>query len=157
MTDTATSIPYDQLEVGQTACVTRTLNEQDILMFAAVSGDRNPVHLDDEYAAGTAFRGRIAHGMLSGALISAAIALELPGPGSIYLGQQLTFNRPIKPGDQLEIQLEVLEKLAKNRVRIATNIINQQGKTVVAGEALVLAPAQAESIQLPAAPVFQQQ
>lgn len=157
MSDTITSIPYDSLSVGQTARITRTVTEQDVQMFAAVSGDRNPVHLDPDYAAGTAFKERIAHGMLSGALISATIALELPGPGSIYLGQQLTFNRPVKLGDSIEIQLEVLEKLPKNRVRIATNIVNQQGKNVVQGEALVLAPSAEETIQLPPTPVFLQQ
>ncbi|NLC08400.1 MAG: MaoC family dehydratase [Gammaproteobacteria bacterium] len=154
MSNTATSIPYDQLEVGQRATVERTITEHDLLMFAAVSGDRNPVHLDETFAATSVFKERIAHGMLSGALISAAIALELPGPGSIYLGQQLSFTRPVKLGDQLSIELEVLEKLPKNRVRIATNVLNQAGKTVVQGEALVLAPTESATVELPELPKF---
>src|SRR5690554_3586665 len=98
MSQTIASYSYDQLEQGQSATVERHISEQDILMFAAVSGDNNPVHLDREYAAASRFKERIAHGMLSGALISAAIALELPGPGSVYLDQQLSFLRPVKIG-----------------------------------------------------------
>lgn len=154
MPQTATSIPYDQLEVGQRATVDKTITEHDLLMFAAVSGDRNPVHLDEAYAATSVFKERIAHGMLSGALISAAIALELPGPGSIYLSQQLNFTRPVKLGDQITVVLEVLEKLPKGRVRISTNVINQAGKAVVQGEALVLAPTESATVELPELPKF---
>ena len=99
------NFPYDTLEVGQQARLQRTVEERDIQLFAAVSGDRNPVHLDAEYAAASLFKERIAHGMFSGALISAAIACELPGPGTIYLGQQLKFTRPVKLGDQLTVSL----------------------------------------------------
>jgi acyl dehydratase len=112
-----TNIPYDNLEVGQQASLERTVEERDIQLFAAVSGDNNPVHLDAAFAAETMFKERIAHGMFSGALISAAIACRLPGPGTIYLGQQLKFTRPVKLGDTLTVQLEVLEKLPKGRVR----------------------------------------
>ena len=132
--------PYDELQVGQKAAYQRTVEERDIQLFAEVSGDRNPVHLDAEYAATTQFKERIAHGMLTGALISAAIACTLPGPGTIYLGQNLRFTRPVKLGDALTVELEVLEKLPKNRVRIATRVLNQQGKAVVDGEAEVMAP-----------------
>lgn len=156
MSKIATSYSYEQLEVGQSASVERTIQEQDILMFAAVSGDCNPVHLDEEYAANSDFKQRIAHGMLSGALISAAIALELPGPGSVYLGQQLEFLRPVKIGDELRIELEILEKLPKGRVRIASNIFNQNNKMVVRGEASVLAPQQAQTLELPELPEFKQ-
>lgn len=157
MSKTATSHSYAQLEPGQSVTIERQVNEQDILMFAAVSGDCNPVHLDAGYAAQTSFKERIAHGMLSGAMISAAIALHLPGPGSVYLGQQLDFLRPVKIGDVLTIELKVLEKLPKNQVRIATNIYNQAGKVLVRGEAKVLAPAQEQSVQLPELPEFVQQ
>lgn len=132
--------PYDELQVGQKANFQRQVTERDIQLFAEVSGDRNPVHLDAEYAATTQFKERIAHGMLTGALISAAIATTLPGPGTIYLGQSLRFTRPVKLGDELNVELEVLEKLPKNRVRIATRVVNPQGKTVVEGEAEVMAP-----------------
>ncbi|MNE59413.1 Acyl dehydratase [Pseudomonas linyingensis] len=140
--------PYAELQVGQKAAYQRTVEERDIQLFAEVSGDRNPVHLDAEYAATTQFKERIAHGMLTGALISAAIACTLPGPGTIYLGQNLRFTRPVKLGDALTVELEVLEKLPKNRVRIATRVLNQQGKSVVDGEAEVMAPQDKLSIAL---------
>lgn len=148
------SIPYEQLTVGQTAQFKRTVTELDLQMFAAVSGDNNPVHLDEAYAAETIFKERIAHGMFSGALISAAVACNLPGPGTIYLNQQMSFTRPVKLGDALEVQLEILEKLPKGRVRIRTHVINQLGKTVVDGEALVLAPTQAAAVTMPKMPRF---
>ncbi|MBH3438004.1 MaoC family dehydratase [Pseudomonas luteola] len=149
MTD---NIPYEALQVGQKASVSRTIKERDLLLFAEVSGDRNPVHLDAEYAAKSVFREQIAHGMLSGALISAAIACELPGPGSIYLGQTLSFNKPVKLGDTLKVEIEVLEKLPKNRVRLATRVFNQNDEQVVGGEAEVLAPKKALSIELSTLP-----
>ncbi|AYN93961.1 MaoC family dehydratase [Pseudomonas sp. LTJR-52] len=149
MTD---NIPYEALQVGQKASVIRTIKERDLLLFAEVSGDRNPVHLDAEYAAKSVFREQIAHGMLSGALISAAIACELPGPGSIYLGQNLSFNKPVKLGDTLKVEIEVLEKLPKNRVRLATRVFNQNDEQVVDGEAEVLAPKKALSIELSTLP-----
>ena len=147
-----TNFTYDALEVGQKASYAKQVEERDIQLFAALSGDRNPVHLDAEYAAGTLFKERIAHGMFSGALISAAIACELPGPGTIYLGQQLKLTRPVKLGDSLTVELEILEKLPKNRVRIATRVFNQNAEQVVDGEAEVLAPKQSLAIELPELP-----
>ena len=149
------NVPYDALEIGQKASLERSVEERDVQLFAAVSGDNNPVHLDAAFAAETMFKERIAHGMFSGALISAAIACELPGPGTIYLGQQLKFTRPVKLGDQLTVELEVLEKLAKGRVRLATRVSNQAGELVVDGEAEVLAPREALSIELPELPPIQ--
>lgn len=154
MSQQLTCHAYADLSVGQTARMSRTISETDVQMFAAVSGDNNPVHLDAEFAAQSRFGERIAHGMLTGALISAAIACNLPGPGSVYLGQQLTFSRPVKLGDSLEVQLEVLEKLPKNQVRIRTRVVNQNGKAVVDGEALVLAPDSSTSVNMPAMPRF---
>ncbi|MDA8486410.1 MaoC family dehydratase [Pseudomonas resinovorans] len=147
-----TNFTYDALEVGQKATFSTAVEERHIQLFAAVSGDRNPVHLDAEYAATTMFKERIAHGMFTGALISAAIACEMPGPGSIYLGQQLKFTRPVKLGDTLTVELEILEKLPKNRVRIATRVFNQNSDQVVDGEAEVLAPKQQLSVELPELP-----
>jgi acyl dehydratase len=98
------------------------------------------------------FKERIAHGMFSGALISAAIACEMPGPGTIYLGQQMRFTRPVKLGDTLTVELEVLEKLPKGRVRIATRVFNQHAEQVVDGEAEVLAPREKQTLQLPELP-----
>lgn len=143
---------YDEVNVGDAASVSHTVSERDLILFATVSGDVNPVHLDQQFAETTPFKGRIAHGMLSGALISAAIACELPGPGSIYIGQELSFLRPVRLGDEIRIELEVLEKLPKNRLKIATRVINQDGKRVVDGAATVMAPTekvQLERIQLP--------
>jgi len=146
------NIPYDELTTGQKASLQRRVEERDIRLFAAVSGDCNPVHLDAEFAAGTLFKERIAHGMFSGALISAAIACNLPGPGTIYLGQQLTFSRPVKLGDELTVELEVLEKLPKYRVRLATRVFNQNGEQVVDGTAEVLAPRSGQQVEMPALP-----
>lgn len=145
---TISNTPYAELEVGQTASYEKSVEERDIQLFAAMSGDRNPVHLDAEFAAATPFKERIAHGMFSGALISAAVACTLPGPGTIYLGQTMSFTRPVKLGDSLTVRLEILEKLPKNRVRIATNVFNQHDEQVVEGVAEVLAPRRAQSVEL---------
>ncbi|MEH6389872.1 MULTISPECIES: MaoC family dehydratase [Pseudomonas] len=143
---------YDELKVGDTASVSHTVTERDLVLFAEVSGDVNPVHLDEAFAAATPFKGRIAHGMLAGAFISATIACELPGPGSIYIGQELSFLRPVRLGDEIRVDLEVLEKLPKNRVRIATPVFNQDGKKVVEGVATVMAPTEKVSLPRPALP-----
>lgn len=143
-----TNTPYDALEVGQTASYSRTVEERDIQLFAAVSGDHNPLHLDAEYAAGTIFKERIAHGMFSGALISAAVACELPGPGTIYIGQTMRFTLPAKLGDTLTVRLEILEKLPKFRIRIATRVFNQRDELVVDGEAEILAPRKLQTVEL---------
>ncbi|PAU88835.1 3-hydroxybutyryl-CoA dehydratase [Pseudomonas sp. WN033] len=146
---------YDELTVGDKAHVSHSVSERDLTLFAAVSGDVNPVHLDEAFAAATPFKGRIAHGMFSGALISAAIACELPGPGSIYIGQELSFMRPVRLGDSLRVELEILEKLPKNRVKIATRVFNQDDKQVVDGVATVMAPTEKVSIEKPGLPTVQ--
>ncbi|RHW21080.1 MaoC/PaaZ C-terminal domain-containing protein [Pseudomonas jilinensis] len=146
---------YDELTVGDKAHVSHSVSERDLTLFAAVSGDVNPVHLDEAFAAATPFKGRIAHGMFSGALISAAIACELPGPGSIYIGQELSFMRPVRLGDSLRVELEILEKLPKNRVKIATRVFNQDDKQVVDGVATVMAPTEKVSIEKPELPTVQ--
>lgn len=151
----STSIPYASLEEGQTAqFISKVVTEHDIMLFASLSGDHNPVHLDAKYAAGTMFKERIAHGMFSGALISAAVACELPGPGTIYLGQQMEFKLPVKIGDELTVQLEILEKLPKFRVRIATRVVNQRDEILVDGEALIIAPRKAVTVELAEVPEF---
>ncbi len=145
---TISNTPYADLEVGQQASFEKHVEERDIQLFATMSGDRNPVHLDAEFAAGTLFKERIAHGMFSGALISAAVACTMPGPGTIYLGQTMKFTRPVKIGDTLTVRLEILEKMPKNRVRIATRVFNQNDEQVVDGEAEVLAPRKQETVEL---------
>ena len=148
----STNTPYEALEVGQTASYTQQVTDREIQLFAALSGDRNPVHLDDAFAAKTIFRERIAHGMITGALISAAVACELPGPGTVYLGQQMSFVKPVKPGDTLTVRLEILEKLPKFKVRIATRVFNQADELVVDGEAEILAPRKSQSVTLTTLP-----
>lgn len=135
---------YEDLTVGQTVSRTRVVTDKDIRAFADLSGDHNPVHLDDAFAATTSFHGRIAHGMLSGAFISALIAGELPGPGTIYLAQSLRFRRPVKIDDPLEIRVTVTAlDPDKARVTLST-VCTVNGKTVVEGEATVIAPRRPE-------------
>tara|TARA_R110000822_G_scaffold92723_4_gene213806 strand:+ start:4908 stop:5378 length:471 start_codon:yes stop_codon:yes gene_type:complete len=143
---------YDEIQVGDKAEVSHTVTERDLILFAEVSGDINPVHLDEDFAAATPFKGRIAHGMFSGALISAAIACEMPGPGTIYIGQEMSFLRPVRLGDEIRIELEVIEKLPKNRARIATRVFNQDGKQVVDGVATVMVPTEKVSVERPRLP-----
>lgn len=133
-------LTLDELPVGRTASRTRTVTAADIQAFADVSGDHNPVHLDEAYAAATPFKGRIAHGMLSAAWISALLAGELPGPGAIYLSQSLVFKRPVRIGDAVTVTLTVAAvDAARSRVTLAT-LCTVGAKTVVEGEAVVLAP-----------------
>jgi 3-hydroxybutyryl-CoA dehydratase len=147
---------YEEITIGQKASYTKEIQEKDIQLFAAVSGDVNPVHLDAEFAAGTPFKERIAHGMLTGAIISAALALELPGPGTIYLGQTLRFRLPVKIGDTVTVQLEVTDKRDdKKFVTLDCKAVNQAGKTVASGIAEVMAPAEKISIPRPSVPVVE--
>ena len=133
----------DELEVGREAVRLRTVTDADIAGFADVSGDHNPVHLDEAFARTTPFGGRVAHGMLSAAWISALIAGELPGPGSIYLQQTLSFRRPVRPGDEVAVRVAVTHlDRGKGRVTLATTC-SVAGKVVVDGEAVVLAPREA--------------
>ena len=129
---------YEDLSVGQTADFSKTVSESDVMMFANVTGDFNPVHTDAEAAAKSRFGGRIAHGMLSAGYISATIAGHLPGPGSIYLGQTLKFTAPVRFGDTVTTTVEVLELMSENRVRLSTTCRNQNGQTVLEGEATVM-------------------
>jgi len=149
------NFPYDEISIGQTASYSKLVTDQDILMFSAVSGDVNPVHLDEEYAAGTMFGGRIAHGMLTGAVISAALAMKLPGPGVIYLGQTLRFSRPVKPGDRITARLEVTGKRDdKGIVKLACEVTNQDGDVVASGEAQVMAAREKITLERPGLPRF---
>ena len=131
----------ESLSPGVSAETSTTITAREIDLFAEATGDRNPVHLDEEFAATTQFGGRIAHGMLTAGLVSAAIASKLPGPGSIYLGQTLRFTKPVRLGDTVTVRLEVIEVItAKRRVRLATTCTNQNGETVLDGEATVMVP-----------------
>lgn len=132
---------FEDLEPGMSAIFSRTVSEADILMFAGVSGDTNPVHLDAEYAASTMFGGRIAHGMLSAGFISAVFGTRMPGPGCIYLSQSLKFKAPVKIGDTVVAKVTVTElKPAKRRAVFST--VCTVGETVVLdGEAELMVPA----------------
>ncbi len=130
----------EDLSVGQSAELAREVRESDLAAFADVTGDDNPVHLDEAYAMTTPFGGRIAHGMLSAGYISALIAKKLPGPGAIYLSQSLSFRRPVRIGDVVTARAEITAiDQAKARVTLTT-ICRVGGKTVVEGEAVILAP-----------------
>ena len=130
----------EDLELGQTAELRRTVTAQDLDAFAAVTGDINPIHLDEAYAAATPFKGRIAHGMLSAGYISAVLGTQLPGPGAIYVSQTLSFRRPVRIGDEVtaEVKVSAIDP-ARGRVTFATECV-VAGKTVVEGEAVVVVP-----------------
>jgi 3-hydroxybutyryl-CoA dehydratase len=132
---------FDTLEVGQTAEIRRTVSEADVVLFAGVTGDLNPAHLDEVAAQAGPFGGRIAHGMLSAGHVSAVLAMKLPGPGTIYLEQSLRFTRPVRIGDTVTARVEILELIpGRRRVRLATTCANQEGEVVLKGEALVMVP-----------------
>jgi phosphate acetyltransferase len=132
---------FDEIAVGENAELIRTVTQSDIELFANVSGDVNPAHLDQVYADGSMFHGIIAHGMLGGSLFSTVLGTILPGPGTIYLGQDLRFRRPVKPGDTLTACVVVREKDdEKKRVGLDCHCFNQDGKEVITGSAEVIAP-----------------
>lgn len=131
---------YDEISVGDTASLTRTLQSKDIELFAVMSGDVNPAHVDAVYAKTDMFHGVIAHGMWGGALISAVLGTELPGPGTIFLNQSLKFEAPVGLGDTVTVRVEVTEKQDKDRLLLACTCLNQHGKMVIEGQARVIAP-----------------
>jgi 3-hydroxybutyryl-CoA dehydratase len=132
-------ITIEDIEVGDSAQITRKVVTADIAEFVDAVGDYNPVHSDREYAAGTMFKEPIAPGIWTAGLISAVIGTRLPGPGSIYLSQDLKFLKPVKFGDVISARIEVLEvNREKNRVRLRTVCTNQRGEDVLTGEALVM-------------------
>ena len=131
----------EELKVGDTARFSKTISESDVYLFAGVTGDLNPAHVNEDYAKDTFFKTRIAHGMLTASFISTVIGTMLPGPGSIYMRQEVSFLAPVKIGDTVTAIVEVAEIIAdKRRIRLKTHCINQENKTVVDGEALVSPP-----------------
>jgi 3-hydroxybutyryl-CoA dehydratase len=131
----------DQIAVGERAEFTKTISESDIYLFAGVTGDLNPAHINETYAKTTFFKTRIAHGMLLAGFISAVIAMQLPGPGTIYLHQNLDFKAPAKIGDTITAQVEITEIVKeKKHVRLKTTCTNQDGKVILDGEAVVSPP-----------------
>ncbi len=132
----------DELAEGQSAEFSKTVTEADVVLFAGITGDLNPAHVDEVAASESPFGGRIAHGMLVASFISTVLGMRLPGPGTIYLSQSLRFTAPVRPGDTVTARVEVAELVpARRRARLATTVRNQRGETVVEGEATVMVPA----------------
>jgi len=130
-----------ELKVGDTAQLAKTIEESDIYLFAGVTGDLNPAHVNEEYAKNTFFKTRIAHGMLLAGYISAVIGTILPGPGTIYISQELNFRAPVRIGDTITAHAEVVQVISeKNRVRLKTFCVKQDQTTVLDGEAIVSPP-----------------
>ncbi len=130
-----------EINVGDVAEFTKTISESDVYLYAGVVGDLNPAHINEVHAQGTAFKTRIAHGMLVAGLVSTVLGMYLPGPGSIYISQQLSFLAPVRIGDTITARAEVVEIIAeKKRVRLKTTCANQDGKVVLDGEAVVSPP-----------------
>jgi 3-hydroxybutyryl-CoA dehydratase len=131
----------DQIKVGDRAEFGKTISESDIYLYAGITGDFNPAHINEEYARKTFFKTRIAHGMLAAGFISAVMANHLPGPGTIYVKQELNFLAPVRIGDTVMAKVEVMEIfLDENRLRLRTTCANQDGTIVLDGEALVSPP-----------------
>jgi phosphate acetyltransferase len=155
-TDLIENVTFDEITLGQSARLLRTLTLADIQAFAAVSGDTNPAHLDAKYANDTLFHGVIAHGMWGGALISALLGTQFPGPGTIYLDQVLHFTKPVRVGDTLTVTATVVSKdEAKKSVELDCQVLNQKGERVLHGTARVLAPTEKVRLAHVAAPQIQ--
>jgi 3-hydroxybutyryl-CoA dehydratase len=131
---------FEDLEIGLAEEITHRVTEFDVIAFAAVSGDKNPIHLDEAYASATRFGTRIAHGMLSASYLSAVLGTRLPGPGAVYMSQSLFFRAPVKIGDTVTVRVEVIELFPeKSRVKLKT--VCAVGETIVLeGEALMFVP-----------------
>jgi 3-hydroxybutyryl-CoA dehydratase len=130
--------------VGDSAEFTKVFSEEDVLLFAGITGDRNPVHTSKEFAEKTRFKKQIAHGLLTAGTISAAIGMKLPGPGCLYLSQTLEFKAPVFPGDEITARVEIVEVLPKKRLRMRTSCFNQDKVLVIDGEAIIVPPRQGE-------------
>lgn len=131
----------DELKIGDRAEFSKTISEADVYLYAGITGDLNPAHINEPYAAKTFFKTRIAHGMLPAGFISAVIGTKLPGPGTIYVGQSLQFKAPVQFGDTITASVEVVDlNTEKNRARLQTVCENQDGLTVLDGEAMVSPP-----------------
>lgn len=129
---------YEDLEPGMSASFAKTITEADIVLFAAASGDNNAMHINEEFARSTQFNGRIAHGMLTASVISAAIAGRLPGPGTVYLGQNVRFRAPVKPGDTVHATVTVKALHPEKRRVSLTTVCTVNGKVVIDGDAMVM-------------------
>jgi 3-hydroxybutyryl-CoA dehydratase len=130
---------YEDIQIGDTAVFSKTITDYDIYQFAGLTGDFNPMHIDNEFAKGTFFKERIAHGLLTGSFISTVLGMKLPGPNSIYLSQNFKFVAPVKIGDTVRATVEVVEKRDdKKIIKLSTKVFNQRMEIVVDGEAVVM-------------------
>jgi 3-hydroxybutyryl-CoA dehydratase len=131
-------LAYDEIKTGDDASLSVTITEAHIVLYAGITGDVNPVHVDAEHAKESMFGERIAHGMLVGGLISAVLGTKLPGPNSIYLGQDLRFTAPVKIGDTVTVVVTVTEKRDDKRIiKLSTTVSNQRGEVVIDGSAVI--------------------
>lgn len=131
----------DTIQIGDSASFTKTVTETDVILYAGISGDLNPAHIDAESAKKGMFGERIAHGMLSAGFISCVLGTQLPGPGTIYLGQELKFTKPVRIGDTVTATATVTERIVeKNRLILDTIVTNQKGEVVIKGKATVMPP-----------------
>ena len=137
---TTKSYCIEDLSVGMEASMSKTVGDADIVAFAELSGDRNPVHLDAEYSAKTMFKERIAHGMLSAAYISAVFGMQMPGPGAIYMSQTLQFKAPVKIGDTVVTTVKVTEVIPEKKRAKFECVCAVNGKPVLTGEAMLMVP-----------------
>ena len=140
----------EDLKAGMSATFAKTITEADIVLFASASGDNNAMHINEEFAQTTQFNGRIAHGMLTASVISAAIAGRLPGPGTVYLGQNLRFKAPVRPGDTVQATVTVKELFPEKRRVALTTVCTVKGKVVIEGDALVMPTSRASRAANPA-------
>jgi 3-hydroxybutyryl-CoA dehydratase len=131
----------EDLKVGMTACYARTVTEADVVLFAGISGDTNPVHLNEEFAKETLFQGRIAHGMLSASFISTVLGTKLPGPGCIYVSQNLKFRAPVRSGDTVSATATITDIVMDKKRVVMTTVCSVRDKVVLEGEAVVLVAA----------------
>jgi len=135
------SYTFDQLTLGQSASLSRTVTEADVVMFGGISGDLNPAHFNEVESSQGMFKGRIAHGMLTAGYVSAVLGMQLPGPGTIYLKQSLKFTAPVRIGDTVTAKVTVSElDEGKHRAQLTTECFNQEGTLVLTGQALVIPP-----------------
>ncbi|AYD40785.1 enoyl-CoA hydratase [Clostridium fermenticellae] len=134
-------LSINEIKLGDKVSVEKTISETDVYMFAGITGDLNPAHINQVVSEKTMFKGRIAHGILVTGLISTCLGMHLPGPGTIYMGQQVKFTKPVHIGDTIKAEVEVIGiNVEKNRVKLKTVCTNQDGKVVIDGEALVMPP-----------------
>lgn len=151
--DALENLTFDEINIGDFRSFSKTLTESDLILFATVSGDVNPVHLDNEFAEKSIFKERIAHGMWSASLISATLATVIPGPGTIYLNQSLSFRRPVKLNETLTVTLTAKSKNTDKKTIIFDCLVkNQDDKTVVSGDAEVIAPSDKVCLDKPVLP-----